>query len=145
MLCVFLQNQVLAYYVKSVHIYKWYTELHNRIGVIIILEIWFSNVLYVAHDNLWKVRRELNPFFMSRLLMVLVITEVPATRRIDENCESGTLSAALTIDMSSRSVISLGRPLPSWRCVWPLFTHSFQNLLIVILIIYKCRKIRRLD
>ena len=60
-----------------------------------------------------KGHRDLSPLSLSRLLMALVVTETPVAPRIDDNDESGAVSAALTIDRSSRSVVSRGRPLTS--------------------------------
>ena len=45
--------------------------------------------------------------------MVLSVIEALVARTIDENDESGDVTAALTIAQSSRSVVSLGLPLPS--------------------------------
>ena len=45
--------------------------------------------------------------------MVLAVTVAIVARTIADNDESGAVSAALTITQSSRSVVSLGLPLPS--------------------------------
>ena len=45
--------------------------------------------------------------------MVLAVTEALVARTIDDNEESGALSAALMIAHASRSVVSLGLSLPS--------------------------------
>ena len=45
--------------------------------------------------------------------MVLAVTEALVARTIDDIDASGAASAALTIARSSRSVVSLGLPLPS--------------------------------
>ena len=45
--------------------------------------------------------------------MVLAVNEALVTRTIDDNVESGAVSAALTIAHSSRSVVSLGLSLSS--------------------------------
>lgn len=60
-----------------------------------------------------KGHREKSYLYLSCLLMFLTITEATVTRRIDENDECGTLSAALTIDRSLSSVVFLVRLLPS--------------------------------
>ncbi|GFY26161.1 hypothetical protein TNCV_354771 [Trichonephila clavipes] len=48
-----------------------------------------------------------------RLGMVIVDTRVWVARLMVDNDESGTVTADLTINMSSRSAGALGRPLPS--------------------------------
>ena len=45
--------------------------------------------------------------------MVFAVTEVLVACTIDDNDESGVVSAALTIARSSSSVVSLGQLLPS--------------------------------
>ena len=44
--------------------------------------------------------------------MVLAVTEALLARTIDNNEESGAVSAALTIAHASRSVVSLGLSFP---------------------------------
>ena len=45
--------------------------------------------------------------------MVLAVTEALVASTVDDNDASGIVSAVLTIAQSSRSVVSLGLPLPS--------------------------------
>ena len=47
------------------------------------------------------------------MIMVLAVNEALVARTIDYNDAFGAVSAALTIARSSRSVVSLGLPLPS--------------------------------
>ena len=47
--------------------------------------------------------------------MVIVVTEALVARTVDDNDASRIVSAALTIAQSSRSVLSLDLPHPSWR------------------------------
>lgn len=71
--------------------------------------ILFESVSFQIHGSGCKERHELSPISVSRLLKIAVVTEAPDARRIDDNGESG----ALKTSRLSRSVVSLGRPLPS--------------------------------
>ena len=86
-----------------------------------------------------KGRCDLSPLSVSRLWMVLAVTEALLARTIDNNEESGAVSAALTIAHASRSVVSLGLSFPFWRCERPWFTHSYQHCLKMAWLLLKCR------
>lgn len=60
-----------------------------------------------------KKHREVNFRVQNCLLMVAAVTEALDALRINDNDECVSISAALMIDRSSRSVASLGRPLTS--------------------------------
>lgn len=85
----------------------------------------------VVHGCRRKGRSELRLLSLNSILMILVITEASVVHMIDDNDEYEALSADLTIDRCPRSIVYLGRPLLSWRFVWPWFTHSCQHCLIV--------------
>ncbi|GFX43476.1 hypothetical protein TNCV_4874961 [Trichonephila clavipes] len=62
--------------------------------------------------------------------MVMEDTRMQVTRLMVDSVKSGTLSADLTINMSSRSSVAIGRLLPSRRWNLPLSTHSCHHHLM---------------
>ncbi|GFT93266.1 hypothetical protein TNCV_2220281 [Trichonephila clavipes] len=62
--------------------------------------------------------------------MVMVDTCERVARLMVDNNESGTVTADLTINLSSRSAVALDRPIPQWSRNLPLFTQSCQHLLM---------------
>lgn len=77
-----------------------------------------------------KGHRDLSLLSLSRLLMVHAVIEATFARRIDGNDEFEALTASLTIDRFSHSVV---------KCVRQRFTHSCQNRLVVASLLSKCR------
>ncbi|GFV72701.1 hypothetical protein TNCV_1951701 [Trichonephila clavipes] len=60
----------------------------------------------------------------------MVDIHVRVTRLMVDNDKSGAVTADLTINLSSRSDVALGQPLPSWRRNVPMSTRSSQHLLM---------------
>lgn len=74
-----------------------------------------------------KERRELRSCSLSSLSMVLAVTGVLVKEWVVDNDESGSMTVDVMISQSSRSIVSVSRPLPSWHRAQTWFTHFCQH------------------